>query len=129
MEQTIQSITKSVMISALALVCLAFGLGGVEVGKGALIGGLMATANWMAIAWIGKRLMTLSEKAKAAVGLLLVVKMGAVLVASWLLLRTGLVDPTGYMVGLSALVLGVTLGAFRAASSRKDLAGESHAGS
>lgn len=110
-RQTIERITKWVAGLSLPLIVVAFLLGGVEVAIGAAAGAALSVGNWMALRWMVHRILVASDRARAVLMLLLVVKMGLVLVLSAVLLR--FVDAMGFTIGMGALVLGVLFGALQ----------------
>lgn len=104
----------SVLLAALALV-----LGGARMGFGAGVGGALGVANWYAMRWVADRLVRANDRGKAVWGTLLALKMGALLAITWGILSTGKVDPTGFTIGLSGLVLGALGGALHSATSSR----------
>lgn len=116
-RRTLQRITLYVVGASVALSAVMFAVGGVAMGTSALAGAAVAVANWLAMRWVGQRLLIANDKGRAVWGTLLAMKMAALLAIVWVILSTGLVDPTGFTVGLSGLVLGVLLGAFHSAAS------------
>jgi hypothetical protein len=109
-RMTLYVVGSSVLLSAAA-----FALGGVVTGFGAIVGGAVGVANWLLVLWVGKRLLVASDKGRLVWGTLLALKMFALLGVTWLILSTGRVDPIGFTVGLSGLVLGALAGAFHSA--------------
>ncbi|MBZ0116517.1 MAG: hypothetical protein K8H88_05975 [Sandaracinaceae bacterium] len=113
--RALDRIARYVGLSGALLSAIAFLLGGAALGAGALVGAAMALANWQAVRWLGKQLLKANDKGKMIWGTLLAVKMTAVLVIVWLVLSTGWVDPVGFAIGMSALVVGALIGAFTSA--------------
>lgn len=116
-RHTLQRITLYVVGSSVLLTALAFVVGGVTMGVGAVVGGTLAVLNWLAMRWVGQRLLVASDKGRIVWGTLLGLKMALLLAITWMILSTGLVDPIGFTVGLSALMLGALAGAFHTAIS------------
>jgi hypothetical protein len=131
-------ITAYVVGASVVLSALALGVGSARMGFGALVGGLVAVGNWLAMRWVAQRLVggidhagpeagdssdsgesDSSEKGRAVWGALLALKMAALLALAWLILATGVVDPTGFSIGLSGLVVGALGGALHSASGRR----------
>ena len=83
--------------------------GGTAMGTSALAGAAIGFGNWIALRWIGAKLVRAAGAKKAAV-LLLMLKMGALLGVSAVLLLTGVVQPLGFLIGLGALVIGGAVG-------------------
>lgn len=116
-RHTLQRITLYVVGATVLLTTATFVFGGVSMGVGATAGGVLGVANWLAMRWVGERLMVANDKGRLVWGILLVLKMSALLGVAWAILSTGLVDPMGFSVGLSGLVLGALAGAFHSATS------------
>ena len=101
---------RYVAATAIALVGLAFVLGGRVVGTGALIGGVVATLDAWAITWLAKRIVTGAGFIGTGVAAgLLGVKLVTLLAVCWALLARWGADPLGFSVGLGALVIGMLL--------------------
>jgi hypothetical protein len=115
----LQRITLYVVGASVALAGVAFVFGGVTMGVGALAGAAVGIANWFAMRWVGQRLLVASDQGKLVWGTILLVKMAALLGVVALILSTGLVDPTGFVVGLSGFLVGALVGAFHSAASRQ----------
>lgn len=114
-RSTLNRITLHVALACAALTGLALVLGGVALAIGALVGGLVAVANWMAMRWVGRRLMVANDRGRIVWGTLLATKMAVLMAVVWAILSTGLVDPTGFSIGLGGLVVGVLTGTFHGA--------------
>lgn len=91
----------------------AFAIGGTHTGVGALCGAIIATLNWLAMRWIMQRLVHGTNKSRANVAIFMPLKFAALFAVCWFLLTRGRIDPIGFAIGLSALLLGVFAGAFR----------------
>ena len=114
---TLRRMTWYVAGAAALLAGLTFVFAGPWRGLGAAVGGAVAVANWLAMRWVGERLLRANDRGRMIWGTLLAVKMGATLGLIWLILATGWVDPMGFAVGMSGLVLGVLAGTFHLAAS------------
>ncbi len=114
-RQTIRRITLYVVGASVFLTAVVTAFGGLSMGFGAAVGAALAVANWFAMRWVGHRIMVASDKGRLVYGTLLALKMGVLLAIAWLILSTGVVDPTGFTIGLSGLVLGILAGAFHTA--------------
>ena len=104
----------------LALTAGAYLFGGWHFGLSALVGAGVGLANWIALRWIGMRLVRGAGPGggrKPLFSLLLVLKMGAVLALVGFLLMTGIVDAVGFVIGMGALVLGVAVGGLQMANA------------
>lgn len=117
-RRTLKRITLYVVSASLALSAVSFALFGVTMGVGTLAGAAVGILNWLAMRWVGERILVANDRGRAVWGTLLALKMGASLAVVWGILSTGLADPTGFTVGLGGLVLGVLLGAFHSAAAR-----------
>lgn len=128
-RHTLRRITWFVLGASVLLTAIAFALGGLERGVGAGIGGAVAVLNWWGMRWIGERLLRANDKGRLVWGSLLAIKMAAVLGVVWAILATGLVDPLGFGIGMSALVVGILVGALHLAwSGAADTADEAPLG-
>jgi hypothetical protein len=83
--------------------------GGASMGMSALVGAVVALANWVALRWIGAKLVRAAGAKKAGV-LLLLVKMMALVGISGALLMFEVVEPLGFLIGLGGLVVGASIG-------------------
>ena len=112
---TMRRITGYVVGASALLALAATVFGGVELGVAATVGGVFSVVNWVAMRWLGRRLIVANERGKAVWGLLLAAKMGISLIVVWAILSTGVIDPIGFVIGLSGLVFGILAGTFHAA--------------
>lgn len=99
-------------IAAIAalLTAATFLVGGVRPGVGALAGGAVAVANWAGLKWLGERIVRGGGRQRAAVAVLMMLKLAAVgAVCFALVVRLG-IHPLGFLVGLSAFALGTMTG-------------------
>ena len=96
--------------AAILLVGLAFVLAGSDVGRGAIVGGVLATLDAWAISWLAKRILAAAGFIRSGVAAaLLGVKLVLLLAVCWALLSRWGVDPIGFSIGLGALVIGMLL--------------------
>jgi len=121
-RRTLRRITLYIVGASVVLTAATLVFGGATMGLGAAVGGLVAVANWLVMPWVGERLVRANDKGRIVWGLLLLVKMAALLGIVALILSTGVVDPMGFTVGLSGLVLGALAGAFHTTTSRSSTA-------
>lgn len=110
-------ITAYVVVASVLLSVVALTFGGFAMGIGAAVGGAFAVVNLLAMQWVGKRLLVASDKGKAIWGTLLAVKMFVAMFAVLAILSTGVIDPIGFTVGLSGLILGIVAGVLHGAVS------------
>lgn len=121
---TFRRITLYVVGASVVMTALSFALGGATMGVGAAVGGALAVGNWMLMRWVGRRLMVANDKGRMVWGGLLAFKMVLLMAVAWGILATGWVDPMGFTVGLSGLVLGILVGAFHSATTADPGVGE-----
>ena len=96
----------------LPLVALAFAFGGLERAAGAAAGAALVMVNWMVLRWVAMGLVRRGDRRPLALTSVLVAKILFVLVGAAVLLR--FFEPTGLVIGVSALVLGMFGGALHA---------------
>ncbi|MGE0786471.1 MAG: hypothetical protein AB7S26_12445 [Sandaracinaceae bacterium] len=114
-RDTLNLISRFVLVGSALLIAFAFVLGGVQVGLGAIAGGVFAILDWTALRWLGERLMVANPRGRTLLGLLLAAKMALSLGAVAAILATRMVDPIGFVVGFSGLVVGIICGVFLSA--------------
>jgi len=112
---SMRRITAYVVGGAALSTGLAFLVGGPTVGLGAAVGGVYAIVNWVLMRWLGRRLLVASDRGRLFLGLILGAKVLVAMAVVWAILSTGIVDPIGFVMGLSALVAGVLGGTFHGA--------------
>ncbi len=99
---------RNVAVAALVLTGLAFVLGGVSVGIGAIAGGVVGVLDAWAITWLASRIVGAAGFiSRGFAAGLLGAKLVVLLAVCWALLARWGVDPLGFSVGLGALVLGM----------------------
>jgi hypothetical protein len=76
------------------------------------LGVALALANWYLLRVIVGRVVSGAVRGYAKFTLLLIVKMGVLLGLIFALLRSGLVQPLPFTIGISSLALGSLLGSF-----------------
>ena len=102
---------RYVAVAALVLAGLAFVLGGVSVGIGAIVGGIVAALDAWAITWLASRIISgAGFIGRGFAAAMLGAKLVVLLAVCWALLARWGVDPIGFSVGLGALVLGMLYG-------------------
>lgn len=127
LRRTLRRITAYVVGSSVVLAAAAFLFGGITMGLGAIGGAALGIANWLAMRWVGGKLVVANDRGRLVWGGLLGFKMLVMLLVAWGVLATGVVDPAGFTIGLSGLVLGILAGGFHTAYAG-DLAGDGAAG-
>jgi uncharacterized membrane protein YbhN (UPF0104 family) len=109
-RKNLDLITRCVGIAAALLTALTFLVSGFDRGTGAIAGGAFSTLNWLAMRWLGRRLVLANPRGRALIGILLSVKMLVAMGVVALILASGLVDPLGFVAGFSALPAGIVAG-------------------
>jgi len=106
----------ALMLNALAVagvLPLAWWLGGNSSLIAALVGGVLGMANFGAAAWSVKRLISASAEGRQALyGLLIVAKLTVLLVVVFVCIRYLLLEPAGFSLGYSAMVLALLIAGF-----------------
>lgn len=108
-------ITGYVIGASALMVLVALLVGGLPMAFGATVGGLYAVLNWLAMRWLGKRLMVANDRGRLLWATLLGAKMVIAMLVVWGIMSTGVVDPVGFLIGLGGLVLGILGATFHAA--------------
>lgn len=116
-----RSIFIHIAVFAAILTAGAFLVGGAEVARGAAAGGVLALANGLALCWVVLRIVHGTMRQKAAVAVVMATKLGVLAVVSWALIAKWGVHPVGFLVGVTALVLGSLSGA---TAGHRQMAGE-----
>ncbi len=97
-----------VVASGLLLTGIVYAIMGGTAAIGALAGAMVAVGNWMVIRWLIKKVNQQQSTGGAMV--IFGFKTVSIMTLCWILItRVGL-DVTGFMVGISALVIGVVAG-------------------
>jgi hypothetical protein len=90
----------------------AYALHGRMAGQSTAAGVALAIANWYALRFLLRRIMTGSVRSKTLFAALLMLKMGVLMAAVFACLHTGLFEPVAFTVGVSCLVVGTLFGSF-----------------
>jgi hypothetical protein len=107
--RTIDRITTYVAAFGVLLSVAAFAVS-TEVGIGALAGATIAIADWLVTRLVGARLLSGGDRGRTMLSLVLVSKMTLVLGACAAVLWSGHVSALGFVIGISAMVVGVIAG-------------------
>jgi hypothetical protein len=110
-DRTTHRITFLIAASGVILAVVTTVLAGFAAGLGAVVGATVAVANWLVLRWVVRRVVRASNGQRAGLMILLVGKMGALVALCWILIARAGVDPIGFVVGSSALFVGIVLGA------------------
>jgi hypothetical protein len=123
-QDIVSRASRTLLVLGAAVTGLAFLLGGERVAVGALVGAVVALANFQALGWIVRRLLQGSMRGAATPSVLLVLKMGVLIAVAWALVVRFGVDLLGLMIGLGTLVGAIFLVGF-AGAERATAGGES----
>ena len=103
-------ITKAVALAGVALTIIATMLYGLRGLAGGAAGAGIALANWQAIRWLAEQLQKRNVRSRGRLMILATLKTGALMAICWIALtRVGL-DAKSFIVGISALVVGILVG-------------------
>ena len=103
-------ITKAVALAGVALTIIATMLYGLRGLAGGAAGVGIALANWQAIRWLAEQLQKRNVRSRGRLMILATLKTGALMAICWIALtRVGL-DAKSFIVGISALVVGILVG-------------------
>jgi len=105
-------LTWFVLALGLAATAAIFVRMGAKAGLSSGLGVALALANWYLLRVIVGRVTSGAVRGYGRFVFLLMVKMGALLGVIFVLLRSGLVQPLPFTVGISSLAIGVLLGSF-----------------
>jgi len=95
----------------LAIVLMQLGYG-TDAGISAAIGAAVALGNWFMLRLIVDRVVGGTVQRQVGLSFLLIVKMGALVAVSFLLLRSGWVQVLPFAAGVSSLMAGALTGSF-----------------
>ena len=109
--QLSQGIGRVLPIVGLAVGALVWAVAGADRGVAALVGGALASLNWLALRWLVQRATQGSMQSRGLFMILAVAKMGALIAIVALLIRAAGLDALGLLAGLSVLFIGPVLGA------------------
>jgi hypothetical protein len=92
------------------LVCTVLALFSAEAAVSATVGAVVALANWFLLRFIVGRVFDSGVRRQAVFSVVLFVKLGGLIALVFFLLRSGLVLPVPFTIGVSSLALGTLLG-------------------
>jgi hypothetical protein len=104
-----QRMTRPLLLIAVAVASIAFALWGVQRGVAASVGSAVAVGNWFAMRWLVARMFDGEGTNRAALGLLLVGKIGLLIAIVFVLISRVKLDPIGLAFGLGVLFVGPAL--------------------
>jgi hypothetical protein len=103
-----QRMTRPLLLIAAIVVVSAFALWGSTRGVAALVGASLAVGNWFALRWLSARLVASGSRG-AALGFLLIAKIGLLMAIVFVLINRVRLDPIGLAFGLGVLFVGPVL--------------------
>ena len=124
MNEAIRPISLSIALVGLILSGAVYLLGGAFSGGSAAVGAVIALGNWFVFAWVVSRVTKGRTRNRLGLGMTLGVKMTALMALVSVLISQRLVEPIGFAVGLSAIVVGLCIGSLHYLSN-EDSAGVS----
>jgi hypothetical protein len=107
-----ERLTGYILALAVFAAVLLYLVSGERAGLSAAIGGGIAVANWLMLRFIVGRVVDGNVKRQLAFSFVTCVKLGGLLAVCYWLLRSAIVEPIPFILGLSALVSGPLLGSF-----------------
>jgi hypothetical protein len=123
-DQT-QRMTRPLLLIAASVTCLAFALWGAQRGAAAAVGAVLSVMNWFVLRWLVSRMF--SGGNKAALGGLLMAKIGALIAVVFILISRVKLDPIGLAFGLGVLFVGPAVAGLLANNSSRAASGRSTA--
>jgi hypothetical protein len=99
-----QRMTRPLLLIAASVTCVAFAIWGAQRGQAAAIGAGLSVVNWFVLRWLVSRMFDGGNK--AALGLLLMAKIGALIAVVYVLISRLQIDPIGLAFGLGVLFVG-----------------------
>jgi hypothetical protein len=108
----VERLTWYILGLGLVATIVASALHGRVAGQSTAAGVALALANWYAMRFLLRRIMSGSMRSKTLFAGLLMVKMGVLMAAVFACLHTGLFEPVAFTVGVSCLVVGTLFGSF-----------------
>jgi hypothetical protein len=100
-----QRMTRPLLLIAASVVCLAFALWGQQRGVAAAVGAVLSLANWFALRWLVARMFD-GQSNRAALGIMLMAKIGVLIGVVYVLISRVQLDPIGLAFGLGVLFVG-----------------------
>ncbi len=122
-----QRMTRPLLLIAASVVCIAFALWGAQRGAAAAVGAGLSVLNWFTLRWLVSRMFGGGNK--AALGMLLMAKIGALIGVVFVLINRLQLDPIGLAFGLGVLFLGPAIAGLLANNGSRAASGRSTASS
>lgn len=111
-KQTAERMQVMVIGLGVVITLGVYGVSGMEAGRSAAVGALLASVNWFLLRFLVGRIASSSMRSKPLLTFLVLLKMGALMGLTALVIASGWVQPIAFVVGLSSLVAGLLLGSF-----------------
>lgn len=108
LDRTLRTVLAAIALFGIALSLGALAIFGVQIAAGVLLGAVIAVANFWALARLVPLLFC--QRRAGAWAVVEVLKMVALVVVVWLIIRSGWVDALALAAGYGALPLGITVG-------------------
>ena len=108
--QSTERLSAAIAAAGFLSGAVAWALAGLEMGTGALVGAAVVYGNWLGLRWLLQRFVRPGSRKGPLVALLLL-KMLAIFVVCWLVIVRFQVDGLGFALGLTALPVGLVIGA------------------
>lgn len=112
---------KFVALAGMTLALLAAVIGGTAVGVGAVVGAIVASLDALVLIKLTARIASGRVRSQRIAAVLLGAKLAVLGAVCWALLARWGVNPIGFGVGFSAMVLGVLYAAFELSSQDEAL--------
>ena len=109
-QKLLKRVTFVVVVSSVVLIALAGLLYGLDGVLGASAGAVVANLNWQAIRWLTERVTAQEVRSKGRLMVLATLKTTSLMAVCWLALTQVGLDSRSFIIGISALVVGVLVG-------------------
>jgi hypothetical protein len=120
-----ERMTRPLLLIAASVTCVAFALWGAQRGVAAAVGAGLSVINWFVLRWVVSRMFNGGNK--AALGGLLMAKIGALIGVVYILISRVQLDPIGLAFGLGVLFVGPAVAGLLVNSSSRAAGGRSTA--
>jgi len=120
-DNVAKQVMKFVALAGMTLALLAAVIGGTAVGVGAVVGAIVASLDALVLIKLTARIASGRVRSQRIAAVLLGAKLAVLGAVCWALLARWGVNPIGFGVGFSAMVLGVLYAAFELSSQDEAL--------
>lgn len=110
-EDTTQRANRILPLIAVAIAAFVFAVWGRDRAIAAFVGGALSVLNWSSLRWLTRRIMLGNPSQRAALSMLLILKMGALMAIIFVLIHKLVLDPIGLTLGLATLFIAPLLSA------------------